>query len=238
MRIIDKNTDFYDYLQDIYRDDNLTLDRTDSFLLTKEAFKDGLSRGFRYCRDIDVKNPAYKFVLLQIGYTYWLFLIEITKIDGNDNITNYNVDLFSNWKNYNKTPCLISLMLIKFPYKILYGDDYRRFNNNKNYLIKKTPTITQAVNMGEYKIEHDYCFHRTHRFVKSKLVTEEKHFPLLKACDLSMLLDPLDVYLAFEEYLSSKKTSAERTSSIGITDKEKIENHGFDFKTSFKGKTN
>ena len=36
MRIIDKNTDFYDYYQNIYPDDSLIFDRTDSFLLSKE----------------------------------------------------------------------------------------------------------------------------------------------------------------------------------------------------------
>lgn len=235
MLIVDKNTDFYDYLQNIYRDDNLTLDRTDSFLLTKEEFKSGLSGNFRhywrYC-DIDAKNPAYKFVLLQMGYTYWLFSIEITKIDIDENLINYSVNLLNTWKNYNKPHCLVSLVAIDFPYKILYNDYHKL---DKDYLIKRTPVLVQAVNMGEYKIEHDYCVHRTHRFVKSKLVTEEKHFPLLKACGLSVLLDPLDVYLALEECLSSEKTSSERTSSIGITDKEKIENHGFDLKSSFRG---
>ena len=36
MRIIDKNTDFYDYWQNVYKDDTFTFDRRDSFLLTKE----------------------------------------------------------------------------------------------------------------------------------------------------------------------------------------------------------
>ncbi len=31
MRIIDKNTDFYDCCQNMYRDNSLTFDRTDSF---------------------------------------------------------------------------------------------------------------------------------------------------------------------------------------------------------------
>ena len=232
MKIIDKNTDFYDYLQNIYRDDNLTLDRTDSFLLTKDDFRCGLLHR-SYYREIDEKNPVYRFVLLQIGYTYWLFCAEITKIDIGNKVKEYSIDLLSTWKNYNKSRCLIRLENIEFPLKILYGKNALKLS--KEYLTKRTTVLVQAVNMGEYKIEHDYCFHHTSRFVKSKLVTEEKHFPLLKACGLSNLLDPLEVYLAFEEYLSAEKTSSERTTSVGLTDKEKIENHGFDLKTSFRG---
>ena len=36
MRIIDKNTDFYDYCQNMCRDNSLTFDRTDSFILSKD----------------------------------------------------------------------------------------------------------------------------------------------------------------------------------------------------------
>jgi hypothetical protein len=46
----------------------------------------------------------------------------------------------------------------------------------------------------------------------------------------------LDIYNAFEEYFSLERTSTERTESVGLTDKEKITNHGFDTKISFRGK--
>ncbi len=49
-------------------------------------------------------------------------------------------------------------------------------------------------------------------------------------------INPLDIYLAFDEYFSLEKQAQERTESVGITDKERIENHGFDVKTSFRGK--
>ena len=46
MRIIDKQHDFYDYLQD--PTDRIVFDRRGSFLLTKELFCEGL-RYQRYC---------------------------------------------------------------------------------------------------------------------------------------------------------------------------------------------
>ena len=65
----------------------------------------------------------------------------------------------------------------------------------------------------------------------------EKHIPLLKSCGLASRINPLDIYLAFEEYFSQEKTASERSESVGLTDKERIENHGYDVKTSFRGKT-
>lgn len=100
MRIIDKNTDFCDYLQDIYRDNNITFDRTDSFLLTKDMIRVGLGvqRKFNYL--YRAGKPEYQYVLLQIGFSYWLFIVEITAVDNYRNVKTYNVDLITKWKNY------------------------------------------------------------------------------------------------------------------------------------------
>lgn len=64
----------------------------------------------------------------------------------------------------------------------------------------------------------------------------EKHIPLLKASGINQVVDQLDIYLAFEEYFSLEKTASECTESVGLTNDEKVENHGFDLKTSFRGK--
>ena len=49
-------------------------------------------------------------------------------------------------------------------------------------------------------------------------------------------IDPLEMFLSLEEYFSLEKQANERSESIGLTDKERIENHGFSTKTSFRGK--
>ena len=63
----------------------------------------------------------------------------------------------------------------------------------------------------------------------------KKHIPLLKAT-LSQLLDAHEVFMAFEEYFSLEKSSSERREPLGSTNNDKIESHGFDLKTSFRGK--
>ncbi len=72
--------------------------------------------------------------------------------------------------------------------------------------------------------------------IKGDNTRVEKHIPLLKACGIAKCVDPLEVFLSFEEYFSLEKSSAERTASVGLTNLEKIGNHGFDLKTSFRGR--
>ena len=79
MRILDNKHDFYDYLQD--PTDTLVFDRRKSFLLTKEIFRQGM----RY--QIHYSDSRYRFVLLQCGTTYWLFLVTIIADKLYDEIT-------------------------------------------------------------------------------------------------------------------------------------------------------
>ena len=101
MRIIDKQHDFYDYLQD--PTDRIVFDRRGSFLLNKAEFCEGL-RFQRY-----YNNSRYRFVLLQCGVAYWLFLVTITAKDQNANPVDYNLELVGSWKNYDGSNELIKL---------------------------------------------------------------------------------------------------------------------------------
>jgi hypothetical protein len=48
----------------------------------------------------------------------------------------------------------------------------------------------------------------------------------------------MEVYQAFDEYFSLEKTASEKIEADGTTDKDRILNHGFDDKVSFrKGKS-
>ena len=231
MRIIDKNTDFYDYLQNVYPDKSITFDRRDSFLVTKQMMCDKLY-GYRYSRH----NKKY-YILLQVCNTFWLFRATVTKTDEyNENPLDYYMEFVATWKNYNKERYLIHLDVIflnwfvRDPFneksKMLCEYDEREFN-------KKASVLIEAVNANNYEI---------HQSIDKYTITNgdgtqiEKHIPLLKACGVASYINTLDIFLAFEEYFSAEKTSSERTESIGLTDKEKIENHGFSNKTSFRGK--
>lgn len=235
MRILDKNTDFYDYLQNIYRDTPVTFDRTDSFVLTKELVCYYLQWGRWYRK----RREPIRWMLLQVCNTFWLFVLEITEFSGYDDPKSYKVNLVAKWKNYNKTRCLINLSTIEFKWSTTYwiSDIHILLNLLDSLKGDRIPNdvsrLISAVDMNEYEtfytfdkytIRHDDGNHA------------EKHIPLLKASGLSNFIDPLDIFLAFEEYFSLEKQSKERSESLGLTDVEKVENHGFDKKTSFRGK--
>lgn len=237
MRIIDKNTDFYDYLQNVYRDDSITFDRTDSFILTKEDMCRHL-RSF-WNNKLDNYVGEFKFVLLQVCNTFWLFLIEITDVYNFSSPKNFSAELLTTWKNYSRQRALIRLGIIHFSYGVIrqWSPSHYKWKlgdrTKREDILKRTPTLVNAIDTNDYNIDCsiDKCIVR---YGGENSV--EKHLPLLKASGLAGCIDPLEIYLAFEEYFSLEKTASERTTSIGITDKEKIENHGFDVKTSFRGK--
>lgn len=234
MRIIDKNTDFYDYLQDIYRDNNITFDRTDSFLLTKDIIRAalGVQRNFDYL--YRTGKPEYQYILLQIGFSYWLFIVEITAVDNYRNVKTYNADLMTKWKNYDSPSTIINLEVVNFERKTIFGK--KSLGVDKEYLMKRAPIFEDAVRHKEYESHYNYCNYVHLRDLKDRYYVQTYgRIPLLKASGLSQFLIPLEVYLSLEEHFSHEKTSNERTTSVGITDKEKIENHGFDVKTSFRG---
>lgn len=234
MRILDKNTDFYDFYQNVYRDDSVTFDRTDSFLLTKELMCEQLWHTRN--RFYTWKEEPEVFLLLQIGNTFWLFLLEVTAATQDyDRPSDYSVCLVTKWKNYNKPRHLIRLNVVGFSPSVerMLGWKWNRKRYLPEKLAERAGDLARAVDRNDFKIGRSID---RHTILKGDGKKEEKHIPLLKACGIANCVDALDVFLAFEEYFSLEKTSAERTESAGLTDKEKIGNHGFDVKTSFRGK--
>lgn len=128
MKIIDKNYDYYDYLQT--PDDKIVFDRRNSFVLTKEKVIENIDY-VRFNRD-----SKYRFVLLQCGATYWLFLLTITDykedIWGRNRISDYSLELITSWKNYNKFRKIIDICFISFHNShIFYNHNLKDFSIDK-----------------------------------------------------------------------------------------------------------
>ena len=231
MRIIDKNTDFYDYLQHEYKDASVVFDRVGSFVVSKEMMGRSLYLS-------DAKPPYYRFVLLQVCHTFWLFLFQVKEASDWGEVTSYSGELITSWKNYDKRKELVSLNTIIFSPTIsrtIKSGSYLFPKYDRSLIEKRADTLIQAINNNDYKI--DYTLDNMRWWCgKSSKINKENGVPILKECGIAGMVNPLDIYLAFDEFFSLEKTSQERTASIGITDKEKIENHGFDSKTSFRGK--
>ena len=207
--------DYYDFYQGIYRDNSLVFDRQDSYNLSKKEFASYFNTNSRYHG-----KDNYKFILLQICNTFWLFKLNITKTDNYGICSDYTLELRSTWKDYNAKREKIKLSHIQFNYFLEW---------------QKTYTIQDEINCIKNK---DYrerqVFNKFTLFYSNK--HETKTIPLLKNIGIPGLVEPLDIYLAFEEYFSLEKTDTEKTESIGLTNNEKITNHGFNLKTSFRGK--
>lgn len=234
MRIIDKNTDFYDFYQGVYRDDSVTFDRTDSFVLTKND----LCEYLRFSRFAPTEK--FNFLLLQVCHSFWLFSLEVTKLTDYDVPADYTIELVTAWKNYSKARQLEKLDIIRFDYDIrrtIGGYKGRReWCYDKNKIADRADTLAKAIDLNNYDVEESINSYEIYKDSHGSRTVIEKHIPLLKACGIGDWIDPLEIYLAFEEYFSLEKTSSERTESVGLTDKEKIENHGFNAKGSFRGK--
>lgn len=227
MRIIDSNKDFYDFYQGIYRDDTTTFDRRDSYDLSKKEFASHFYMRERYNKYYyNEEEERTNYVLLQVCNSFWLFKLYITETDNYDKCVDYTLELLDKWKDYNAKEELIKLSHVSF---------YTSFHNmpaNKQSIIDK--------NYKEIRVFNKFAVYTSCKPGKSAafgdFAVSERYIPILKNIGLAGLVDPLEIYLAFDEYLSKQITKNERAESVGITDKEKVINHGFDAKTSFRGK--
>ncbi len=210
MRIIDKQHDFYDYLQD--STDTIVFDRRGSFLLTKEDLR-------TYLNYVTFRRDDYRFLLLQCGGTFWLFLVTILKKSQSDIVLDYDLKELISWKNYDKPNELLKLDLISFR---MYRSTYKNIDENVIKVFKN------AIDHNDFRVEYTLSDYKSDK--------QNKRLPLLKACGIGNIVDTTLMFCAIEEYFSIEKTKAEKTVAEGTTNKDKITMHGFDIKESFRGK--
>lgn len=239
MRIIDKNVDFYDYLQDY--SDTIVFDRRNSWLLTKQemlrkiAFTSyGWGKNFRTICDED----NYRFILLQCGATFWLFYMEITERDSHGNPADYTMELIISWKNFNKKREIIKLQSISicYPTVELFSKGFWDRTVDVDKLKIHAKEVATAIDNNNYNEGKNLGTSVKSVSYKMGWKNDELSIPLLKACGIGKLVDPIEIFSAIEEHFSLEKTEAERTEPLGATNDDKITMHGFDTKKSFRGK--
>ena len=222
MRIIDKYNDYYDYLSD--SSDTLVFDRRDSIVWDKKEFKT------YYFTNI-TSNSKYRFLLLQNGATFWLILATL-----NEDLSDYSLEVLDTWKDYNKPNALMKIQTIRFhqDYQIY---DYRIHDYNYDLIKKSVPSFRKFITTNDFKVL--IYIDKWNDWVtvngKSGIVSRD-YFPILKSTGIPTVIDPDTMFNAIEEYFSIEKTKSEKTVADGTTNNDKIKNHGFDTKTSFRGK--
>ena len=225
MRIIDRQTDYYDYLQD--NGDDLVFDRRGSRSLTKEEIRQTISIMLE-----SYIHVPHIFLILQCGATYWLLSVEgsisVNRDGYGKKIEDYDIELLSTWKDYNHSLELLSLKAIDFneSWKYdFYDKKWRRRKLertlSKERLREVSSKLRDAVINRDYKVYREYSY---------------KDFLLLKSSGIPNVIGPEEIYNAIDEHFSLSKTASESTVAEGTTNNDKIKNHGFDVKTSFRGK--
>lgn len=236
MRIIDKNTDYYDYLQN--SDDPIVFDRRGSYLLTKDRLCNVLTSAYDntiYTRDRNIyEKHRYKYVLLQCGATFWLILLYDVSYTDYGRPTEYKMELLSTWKDYSKSRDVLKLTEISFMYKTLVRQ--KKKETYYEFIKSNVPRMVAAIQLNNLSNAYNLNGHRVDKSCKNTWIREIRTIPILTACGIAEIIDPVSMFTAIEEHFSLLKTESERIDPIGATNNDKIEMHGFDTKTSFRGK--
>ena len=224
MRIIDSNKDYYDFWQNIWRDSAVVFDRRDSYELSREEFaKSFTDESYKWSKFVLERMPegdSHKYVLLQVCSNFWLFDLLITKTGTEGVCTEYELHRKEAWQDYSRPPELIRLSSIRAKLQRFYE-----------------PEITaDDVRRGEYRTVKVFDeFVKTGSNLKDG-AQDVRHIPILKDIGVAAEVPAEEIFLALEEYFLTQKRSSERTETRGLTDRDKVTNHGFDAKTSFRGK--
>lgn len=216
MRIVDKNYDYYDYLQD--PTDIIVFDRRGSWELTRED----MLYAIRY----SVGYENYHLALLQCGATFWLFHIEYKQDD-------YDLNFVTSWKNYNKPNALLEFNLIH-PTELSFWLARKTNAMELGNVLKRAEDLKASIDHGEYRIYKRLNETYKYKDYKNTLKKTKHVIPILKSCGVAAFVDPQEMFCAIEEYFSIEKTKAETTEPKGATNDDKIIMHGFDTKTSFR----
>lgn len=232
MRIIDKNTDYYDYLQN--SEDSIVFDRRGSYLLTKAQLCDVLVPGYNTIYTRDKNKHRYKYVLLQCGATFWLILLYDVHYNNYGRPTEYKMELLSTWKDYSKSREVLKLTEISFMYDTLIRQ--KKKETYYEFIKSNVPRMIAAIQSNNLSTTYNLNGHEVSKSCKNRWISEIRTIPILTACGIAEIIDPVSIFTAIEEHFSLLKTESERIDPIGATNNDKIEMHGFDTKTSFRGK--
>ena len=202
MRIIDKNKDYYDYLQ-CYEDD-VVYDRENSYILTNEDIC-GLWLGY------NKRSTDEIHLLLQIGYSNWLMVAKVISYNNTNgflNVEKYSLELVEYWKNYqNNNPLKFGSIESKYSIEYFFS---KKFNLNAKL---------------SYDVKHNNYTYR-------KLFNEKIPNLIFRETKIPSVVKAEDLYNAFDEYFHhlkddidcEKMTDEEKIESHGFDKKTSFRN--------------
>ena len=207
MKIIDRRKDFYDFYSGIYNDTTVVFDRRDAKILTDDYLIVLMSE---YITHSNTEQPIGSYFIFKIGYSVWIIKsipIQWYKDSPFWRIDKFKLEIIAQYKDYNKS-------------EWFWGKIEKSFS--LDYLLSKRKIIsdTQIIDIVQQKQYKLNCPIKDNKFI------------IFNKSSLPTVLEPLQIYLAFEEYFSSQNNDKIISEP---TDQQKIINKGFDTKYSFRG---
>jgi hypothetical protein len=228
MRIIDKFKDYYDYLSN-YSDtkDTVVFDRRGSIPLLKSDlvkyfavddrgnFSPTFHKWDMKCRPLILCTGQKLFVFRMKNPTRTLSLIS-------DYIYDAEFELLGSYWNYEYNDSPIRLGATSYnPKKI----------NLKKWNSELVDPDFKSMTLKDWKFEP--IRKRINENIFRPIYAEIWPNPILISSGIPSIIPAEEIYQGLEQYISSKKTE-EKIESVGLTNIEKVINHGFDKKTSFR----
>lgn len=226
MKIIDNKKDYYDYFSKIYQDDYFTFDRRGSFYL-KDYFEKVVKEEVRF------PNPKYEhfgYFLLRIGYDNWIIGV---KMDVKNQFSHFLVHSFKNFDKLYK----FQLGLLRFDYNHnLFSFLDGNIEKKRERIKKEMENEVRTSNFNlRYAVGFDLISKGHHilpiLFQFPRKLPKEEAYALFEDSCVTKLIQPFDIYHAFEDYFSAIKTEKNVDNR---TNEEHITTHGFDTKESFR----
>lgn len=226
MKIIDRNSDYYDYLSQQNGDDEVVFDRRGSVLLSKKVLCDAINCGDGCYRIVNGeksfipllpynffswdKKSGEPFLLIVLAAGFNFFVIKLKQLRyENYLLLDFSMELICSrkWYEYKGEPLNLYTVDSKaFAVDKLSAEEWRKANlSNCNF----RPLLNLS---GEL---------------------ERCPIPILRGAGFASIIPPEEIYCGIDEYLLAAKNDVS-AESAGLSDVDKAVNHGFDKRTSFR----
>jgi hypothetical protein len=204
MYIIDKNKDYYDYLAGIYGVDKQITYDRRGSIILPDSFLLDYITKSQW----DLIKSTEHFVI-EIGENQYLFRVEIEYKHGNG-------------PNTFSVPSKGNFSLLK------------TFKDNKHYYNKEISLVPVNVTRDWRKCRNGQEEFVNVEYYSDLHIIENKIIPnvIFRETIIPSFIDPKEVWIALSNYISSKYN--DKTVAIKNTDTDKIINHGFDKRWSFR----
>lgn len=208
MYIIDKNKDYYDHYSHIYGiDKNIVFDRRGSVLINNDNLVLHSKNRF-FVRD------EIQYILLETGMVQYLIKIDDIK--------------------YKKVPRKTTKDLFNLVFDSAKFEVVKKFENYKN-MFGTAISIHSVYNDWFSYLDYVHGTKSKKIDYLNYIVTDELsvELPILANTSLTIIINAEDIWKDINTYISSLNNDKDIKE---VPDIEKVVNHGFDKKESFRGK--